>query len=336
MKDLRVEAVRGELADQVLAVGQLADVLRQVIGGESEDLRWGPELDAGLARVREQCGLDFSWFKRSTVARRVRRRAERLQVPVNTYLDGLDGPEVERLTQQLLIGVTRFFRDTDVWPRVSALLAEQAGPGGLRIWVPGCSTGEEAYTLAMLAQEALEVAGHGTAPLLVIASDVNSRSLAWARRGWYPASIVDEVGAARLGRSFEPEGSGWRARSELRDKMLFARHDLLQDPPFSRVNLVSCRNLLIYLSPEGQERASRAVRYALSPRGVLVLGCSEHLGASGPRFEKLEPGQPIYRRRETLADTPLRPTMSPPVREPPLRPPHSLAGMSVARPTGWS
>ena len=227
-------------------------------------------------------GHDFSRYKRNTILRRLARRMQLShQAKIADYLQYLqaNGTEVRSLFDDLLISVTSFFRDPEAWEAIKSQvvgpLIETAEPGEqIRVWVPGCATGEEAYTIAILFQEMSE--RHRTSPnLIIFASDPDEASLAVARAGLYPKAISADVSEARLERFFQLEGDHYRVINSVRDKLVFAVHNLLRDPPFSRQNLISCRNVLIYLDRDLQEQAMSLFRYACRDRAYLILGASE-------------------------------------------------------------
>jgi two-component system CheB/CheR fusion protein len=236
--------------------------------------------------LRARTDRDFSRYKRSTVLRRVARRMQLNYVEdLSTYLDKLrERPEeVRALADDLLITVTHFFRDPEVFERLETDVIPRLFQGGqkdaVRVWSVGCATGEEAYSLAMLLVEAA-----GTRELVpqiqVFASDLHARSLEKAREGFYPGDIETDVSAERLKRFFHKENSGFRVRKELRDLVVFAQHNILADPPFSRQDLISCRNLLIYLDREVQRDVVELFHYALNPDGTLMLGSAESIEAA--------------------------------------------------------
>ena len=217
------------------------------------------------------------------------------------YLDMLrqDSGELDLLAKDLLINVTSFFRD----PKAFELLAEQVIPDlvrrhppdrPLRIWVAGCSTGEETYSIAMLFLEEIAAAKRNI-KLQVFASDVDADAVALAREGLYPESIAADVSPARLARFFTKEEHGYRVVPELRGAVVFTVQDVLADPPFSRLDLISCRNLLIYLRPEAQEKVLLLFHFALREGGILLLGGSETVGNLDDRFEPISKTQRIYR-----------------------------------------
>jgi two-component system CheB/CheR fusion protein len=319
-------AIATGIADLVLPARELAMRLCDLIQGrETIQRRLAvPEAleadeQAALGRIigylNARTGHDFSHYKRSTVLRRV---ARRMQVhglaTLDQYLAFLkdNADEAQSLFQDMLISVTTFFRDTTAWDalrrQVIPRLFDDASPDDpLRAWVPGCATGEEAYSLAMLL---LEEAARRTRSREVelFASDLDERGLSVAREGRYPLAVEADVSAERLGRFFVRDDDHYRVGRELRDAVLFARHNLLRDPPFARQDLISCRNLLIYLDREVQEKVFGILRYALRPGGYLFLGVSEH--AEGNYFRVLDKPNHIYQARAITGTTlPLLPEM---------------------------
>jgi two-component system, chemotaxis family, CheB/CheR fusion protein len=281
-------AIASGVADFILPVRDLATRLVELIRikrtvKQPEE----PEVDEELLRrvlahLRVRTGHDFSKYKRSTVLRRLARRMQVTRSEdLSAYYEVLreSADEAQALLSDLLISVTTFFRDHDAFEA----LRTQVLPGlfegreldaTIRVWVSGCATGEEAYSIAMLLQE--EAAKHELRPpIQMFGSDLDARALAVAREGRYPASIEADVSEERLRRFFIREGEGYRVRQELRDTVLFALHDLLKDPPFSHVDLISCRNVLIYLDRDLQEQVCSTFHYALNPGGFLLLGASE-------------------------------------------------------------
>lgn len=239
-----------------------------------------------FAQLRLRTGREFSRYKRSTVLRRVARRMQLTYIEdLPAYIDKLrESPEeVRALADDLLITVTNFFRDAEVFRRLEMvemkrLFANKGVADHVRVWSAGCATGEEAYSLVMLLVE--EAGRHETPPRIqVFASDLHAPSLEKAREGFYAGDIAADVDAERLKRFFQRENGGYRIRKELRDLVVFAPHNLLADPPFSHIDLIACRNLLIYLDREVQEDVVELFHYALNPEGTLVLGSAETVGA---------------------------------------------------------
>ena len=261
-----------------------------------------------LLRLRRRHGYDLSLYKRSTLLRRIRRRMDIHRMPTLAAYARLleDSPaELDLLAREILIGVTAFFRDRDVWQMLCqqalpTLLAGCEDGAILRAWVAGCSTGEEAYSLAMGFREAVEAApGRSRCTLQIFATDLNPDAIARARRGWYAGPLRGEVSAARLARFFTPYRGGWRVTSEIREMVVFAPHDVGHDPPFTRLDLISCRNLLIYLTAPLQRRLLPLFHYSLRPGGLLLLGSSEAIGRFDDLFEPIDARLRLYRRRAT-------------------------------------
>lgn len=255
-----------------------------------------------LAHVRTKTGHDFSRYKQSTVQRRVLRRTQvNKKENFVDYLDHLqnDPAEVQALFADLLISVTTFFRDAGAFEVLAAevipkLFEGRTAADVVRIWIPGCATGEEAYSLAILLLE--EAARRGVRPeLQVFASDLDAAGLATARDGHYPLAIEADVSEERLRRFFNREGDFYRVKRVLRETVLFASHSLLRDPPFGRLDLISCRNLLIYLDRQLQQQACGIFHYALRPGGYLFLGNSENADNPPQLFEIVQREARIYR-----------------------------------------
>jgi len=266
-----------------------------------------------FAQLRARQNRDFSRYKRSTILRRISRRMQLHQLEeLESYVELLreQPDELRALADDLLITVTNFFRD----PEVFDALAEEVVPGlfanrdahdEIRVWSVGCATGEEAYSLAMLLVE--HAAKMEQPPRIqVFASDLHERSLEAAREGFYPGDIETDVGPERLRRFFHKENGGYRVRKELRELVVFAPHNLLSDPPFSRVDLLSCRNVLIYLQREVQPDVLELFHYALRSEGWLVLGPSERVDASG-LFQVQNKQRSIFRKRNVPVPEPRLP-----------------------------
>lgn len=251
-------------------------------------------LDEVLALLRQQCGRDLSQYKVSTLSRRVARRLAVHSLPdLPAYAEFVrhNSQELALLFQEMLIGVTSFFRDPAVWQELldtvlPVLLSRADGPGPIRAWVAGCSTGEEAYTLAMAFSEAVSTQHGLKAPALqIFASDVNAEAIAVARRGRYPAQAVADLSPERRARFFSTQGEEVVVEKSIREMVLFAQHDVILDPPFTRLDLLSCRNLLIYFNARLQRRLLPLFAYSLRPGGVLLLGSSETVGSARGLFE---------------------------------------------------
>jgi two-component system, chemotaxis family, CheB/CheR fusion protein len=248
-----------------------------------------------LREIRYACNIDFTHYKRGTIARRTARRmALRGAGDVAAYLCimGADSSEVHALCRDLLIRYTEFFRDSDAFAALteSALPRLLKGPdpaASLRIWVPGCATGEEVYSIAICVAEYL--ARHALmTPVQIFGTDISDEALATARGGRYIENIARNVSPERLNRFFVKEGDGYRVIKSIRDWCTFARQDIAYDPPFSRIGLISCRNLLIYLDTVLHKRVLPALHFALQPEGLLMLGLSETIGGHGDLFSAMD------------------------------------------------
>jgi len=271
----------------------------------------GPMTENALKKIfillRAQIGHDFSQYKPSTIQRRIERRMAVHQIDaIDAYVKYLQQtpPELEALFRDLLIGVTNFFRD----PAAFRALEEQAIPSifigkpageTVRVWCPGCSTGEEAYSIAILLQERMEALKQSF-KVQVFATDIDSRAIAIARAGLYPASIAADISPERLARFFsaEAEGSAYRIHKGIRDMLVFSQQDVIKDPPFSKLDLVSCRNLLIYMGAELQKKILPLFHYTLNRGGMLFLGTSETVGESVDLFAVLDLKAKLYQRKQ--------------------------------------
>ncbi len=259
--------------------------------------------------LRVQTGHDFSQYKPSTIRRRIERRMAVHQIEtLEDYVLYIQQTpaEVEALFRDMLIGVTQFFRDPEVFAAIEAqvipeLFAGKPAAAAIRVWVPGCSTGEEAYSLAILLAERQE-AMKQSFKVQVFATDIDSQAIAVARAGLYPASIAADLTPERLARFFSRElgDNAYRIHKGLRDLLVFSEQNVLKDPPFSKLDLISCRNLLIYLDADLQKKLLPLFHYALNPNGFLILGTSETVSEFGNLFTTLERKQKFYRRKEDL------------------------------------
>ena len=306
-------AIATGLVDRVLPIAQLPDVIvkyvatRPKIVTPAEDSPTTVELERQvgqiLTRVRTRTGRDFSRYKSSTVVRRIQRRMQLNQIETLEAYDALltqTPAEASSLADDMLITVTNFFRDPEVFAllereTVPALFKGKTADDELRVWIVGCSTGEEAYSFAMLLIE--HAAGISGAPRIqVFASDLHEQSLAKAREGYFTGDVASDVSASRLARFFVEHEGGYQVRQELRDAIVFTQHNLLSDPPFSKVDFVSCRNVLIYLRRDVQPRVIELFHYSLLPDGFLLLGTSES-GDESSLFRTVSKTLGIYQKR---------------------------------------
>jgi two-component system CheB/CheR fusion protein len=297
-----VEELAGKIV-AYLAHGPLVKLRDQPLPGKTQSA-----IEKVCVLLRSQTGHDFSQYKRSTVYRRIERRMGLHQLDsIADYVRFLqESPqETQLLFKELLIGVTNFFRDPAAWESlrkkvIPAMLAAHSAGGVLRAWVPGCSTGEEAYSLAMIFKEVVaeEKTTRGLS-LQVFATDLDKDAIDRARQGQYPANIVGDVSAERLHRFFVQDEHGYQVSKEIRQMVIFATQNLTMDPPFTRLDMLSCRNLLIYLAPELQKKLLPLFHYSLNPGGVLLLGSAETIGAATDLFAPLDGKTRIFRRLET-------------------------------------
>ena len=256
-----------------------------------------------LLLLRNHSGVDFSLYKSTTIQRRITRRMvlNKQTTPEDyaTFLRG-NAKELDALYSDVLISVTSFFRNPEAFDvlkrKVFPKLLQQRGDDPLRVWVLGCSTGQEAYSIAMAFVESAERAARAR-KLQVFATDLNEALLDKARHGLYAKSLAQDVSPERLRRFFVEEEGGYRVIKPLREMVVFARQNLISDPPFSRMDLISCRNLLIYLEPSLQKKALPTFHYALKPEGFLFLGASESIGSFTDLFEPVDKKHKIYSKK---------------------------------------
>jgi two-component system CheB/CheR fusion protein len=266
-------------------------------------------LEKVIVLLRDHTGNDFSLYKRNTLYRRIERRMGIHQITkMARYVRYLqeNSQELDLLFKELLIGVTNFFRDPAVWEElrtkvIPALLASRSPSHALRAWVPGCSTGEEAYTLAMVFREAVEaLKPKASFVLQIFATDLDRDAIDKARHGVFPPNITTDVSAERLKRFFTKEDHGYRVRREIREMVIFAPQNIIMDPPFTKLDLLSCRNLLIYLTAEVQKKLMPLFHYSLTPGGLLLLGSAETVGSSTDLFASVSAKARIFKRTETV------------------------------------
>ncbi|MBU1710482.1 MAG: PAS domain-containing protein [Proteobacteria bacterium] len=254
--------------------------------------------------LRTRTGHDFSLYKNNTILRRIERRMHVHQIDlIKDYVTYLQKSEVEVdiLFKELLIGVTNFFRDPKAFEALREtilpdLLSEKPDGYTLRVWVAGCSSGEEAYSVAILLQEVLEDINRRI-NLQIFGTDIDEDAVSAARAGIFPASIADDMSQARLNRWFVKEEHQYRIKKSIREMLVFAVQSIIKDPPFTKLDLICCRNLLIYLGPELQKRLIPNFHYSLKPHGILFLGSSEAIGQTQDLFTVLDKKWKIYRRR---------------------------------------
>ena len=269
-----------------------------------------PEFQQILRVLQRSTKTDFTAYKPTTLKRRMERRMALLQMDtLASYLTYVreHQTEVDALYQDVLIGVTSFFRDPatfetlvqEIFPH---LLATTTADSPIRAWVPGCSTGEEVYSLAMCLLECLTKRSLPTPPIQIFGTDLNAKAIEYARAGIYLPAVIGTLSPARLNRFFLPVNGSYQIHKSVRDLCVFAQHNLLKDPPFSRLDLLSCQNVLIYLGQRAQRKVLQTFHYALAPQGVLLLGPSETIGTMSDLFAPLgEHKRQLYRKKVSSA-----------------------------------
>jgi len=296
-----------ELPEKILGYVHHAPIIREQKPVTEQKSR--SALEKIVILLRTQTGHDFSMYKKSMIYRRIERRMGIHQIDrIMTYVRFLqENPqELDLLFKELLIGVTSFFRDPEYWNYlrdscIPALLAATPANRTLRAWVVGCSTGEEAYSLAIVFREALEqVKPKGRVTIQIYATDLDRDAIDKARTALYPENIIADVSEDRLNRFFVKEESGqYRIAKEIREMVVFAPQNLIMDPPFTRLDILSCRNLLIYLEQEIQKKILPLFHYALNPDGILMLGNAETIGSFTNLFTATRENLRIFTRKES-------------------------------------
>lgn len=276
------------------------------------------------AVIRTHTGIDFTNYRSSTILRRLTRRMTLLHLPdLESYLSLLssDSSEIDRVVRELLIGVTSFFRDPKVWEAmedpVTKLIQSKGDRESIRIWIPGCSSGEEPYSFAILVAEVMRKLGRHL-KVQIFASDLDTDALALGRRGIYPAAVAEQMDPLILQRYFTQVASEFSINQIIREMIVFSRHNVTQDPPFSRVDMISCRNLFIYFTPDLQRRILERFHYALNHRGTLLLGKSEAVSELGDLFELEDRVHKIFRAAGARS-SPFQPSAFTPLKERTLR-----------------
>ncbi len=313
-------AVDAGLADIVAPVDELpgriaAYLQRAPLLGKTEaavESRTQNALEKVVILLRARTGHDFSLYKRNTLWRRIERRMGIHQITqAASYVRYLRENEQEQdlLFKEMLIGVTTFFRDPAAWEHLREhvlpeLLATRPTGAALRAWVPGCSTGEEAYSLAIVLKEAVEAFNPEVRfSIHVFATDLDRDAIDKARQGVFSETVAADVSAERLGRFFTHEDHGYRLRKEIRELVIFAPQNLIMDPPFTKLDILSCRNLLIYLSAEVQKKLIPLFHYSLNAEGILFLGSAETVGGATDLFVPANAKHRLYRRTESALRT---------------------------------
>ena len=285
-----IVATANELPSKLIA---FLNHIPAIKSNQEPEIKDQSALDKIIVILRSQTGNDFSLYKKNTLYRRIERRMGVHKIDkITSYVHFLqENPkEVDILFKELLIGVTNFFRDTAVWEELEEtvmpnLITKQQDGAVLRAWVAGCSTGEEAYSLAIVFKEALEkINPNGGISLQIFASDLDNDAIETARKGVFPANIVTDVSPNRLNRFFNATDDGFRVNSEIREMVVFAKHNIILHPPFTRIDIISCRNLLIYMDPELQKKLLGLFYYSINPDGFMLLGSAETPGNQSQFF----------------------------------------------------
>ncbi|EAT58468.1 chemotaxis protein CheB [Chlorobium ferrooxidans] len=305
-------AIDAGLADVIAPVEMLPEKIISYLKHEQLNFKQTDTLEdaslSALAKViillRSQTGHDFSLYKKNTIYRRIERRMSIHQIQkISFYVKYLqENPqEIELLFRELLIGVTSFFRDPAAWEimkkrAIPSLIAARPSGGLLRAWVAGCSTGEEAYTLAILFREVIDaIKPAGNFKLQIFATDLDKDAIDKARAGVYPSNIVADLTAEHIKRYFDKDDSGYKIKREIRETIVFAPHNVIMDPPFTKLDIVICRNLLIYMEQELQKKLLPLFHYSLNNGGILFLGSAETIGANNNLFETVDGKARIFR-----------------------------------------
>lgn len=288
--------------------GMLIDFLKHIPDVRADlenEVKDKSSLDKIIILLRTYTGNDFSLYKKNTVYRRIERRmgVHRIE-KIASYVHFLqENPkEANILFKELMIGVTNFFRDPVVWEKlektvIPEIIDKVQHDSVLRAWIAGCSTGEEAYSLAIVFKEALEKTNpHAGISLQIFATDLDNEAIETARKGQFPPNIVSDVSSDRLARFFVRNEDGFRAKTEIREMIVFAQHNIVMHPPFTRIDFLSCRNLLIYVDSELQRKLLGLFYYSINPEGILLLGSSETLGTQSHLFTPEDVKLKIFKR----------------------------------------
>ncbi len=308
-------AIESVLADIVAPANELSiklnDFLKHIPVLKSDheiEIKDKSSLEKIIILLRTHTGNDFSLYKKNTVYRRIERRMGVHKIDkITSYVHFLqENPkEVDILFKELLIGVTNFFRDTTVWEKlkdvvIPNIIANKQEGVALRAWIPACSTGEEAYSLAIAFKEAIEKKNlHGGISLQIFATDLDNEAIETARRGVFPENIAANVSPKRLSRFFTKADDGYRINTEIREMVVFAKHNIIMHAPFTKIDILSCRNMLIYMDPELQKKLLGLFYYSLNSDGVIVLGSAETLGTQSHFFTPVDSKLKIYKRSST-------------------------------------
>lgn len=272
---------------------------------ETEISKDKSSLEKIIILLRTYTGNDFSLYKKNTVYRRIERRMIVHKIDkISSYVHFLqENPkEATILFKELMIGVTNFFRDPPVWEKLKEkifpdIISNLQEGSVLRAWVPGCSTGEEAYSLAMIFKESLEKSkSHEGFSLQIFATDLDNEAIESARRAIFPLNIASDVSTGRLTRFFNKTEDGYRVNAEIREMVVFANHNIIMHPPFTKIDILSCRNLLIYMDTELQKKIFGLFYYSINPEGYMLLGSAETIGSQSALFTTVDSKLKIFKR----------------------------------------
>jgi len=298
----------GELPEKLLSYLKHVPSL---LSDTEADIKDKSALEKIIILLRTHNGNDFSHYKKNTLYRRIERRMGVHKIEkIFSYVHFLqeNTNELDILFKELLIGVTSFFRDPSVWVKLKETIIPKIienHPSGsvIRVWVPGCSTGEEAYSMAIVFKEMLDkISPLKGISLQIFASDIDAEAIDTARKGIFTSNIAEDVSSHRLNRFFIKTDDGYRISTEIRETIVFAQHNIIMHPPFTKIDLLSCRNLLIYMDQELQKILLGLFYYTINPEGILLLGSSESIGAQNNLFTPVETKLKIFKRAENVSD----------------------------------
>ena len=320
-RELPSRAIATGMVDYVRSANRIVDIL---VRFRSEDFETGTpskyqsfeyisNMPKVHAELRQQTGHDFTSYKHNSICRRVDRRMAALGLTeLSDYVEALqeNAEEAELLFGELLIGVTSFFRDPAVFDALRDALLKllQTKPTGsaVRVWVAGCSTGEEAYSIAITIKECMDALDRQF-PVQIFATDIDNSAVEIARNGCYSSKIAKEISEARLERFFTKTQDSYCVKKSIREMLVFASHDIVKDPPFTKLDLLSCRNMLIYFRHDLQRRLLSVFHYSLAANGLLILGTSETTGQMSSQFRAIDKSRRLYRPVTNTDSTPLMP-----------------------------
>jgi two-component system, chemotaxis family, CheB/CheR fusion protein len=305
---LSVEDMAPRLAEYARNFGKIEPLIHDEHRTENDDAVKRDAYQPIYRMLQNHLGHDFSGYKEKSFQRRVRHRMQVLQIGnLKRYIARMreDPDEVTLLFRDLLIGVTNFFRDPGAFETlektvIPAMFAGKGASDIVRIWVPGCATGEEVYSIAILVREHMDTL-RVTPKVQLFATDIDEHALVAARTGRYPGPLLDNVSKPRLKRFFTGDDVSYAVNKDIRDMCIFSAHSVIRDPPFSRIDLVSCRNLLIYFGTEFQAQVFPVFHFALRPGGYLFLGTAENVSQFTDLFTSVEKKQRIFQRRDHVS-----------------------------------